>query len=714
MDNEYELKEEYTLLPEYTAPPEYTPEYPDVSFFQESSVTAREENIFQGETPPGEEDPNALREEKKKEQSRFAWLRSLFASALRGGAALLTLLALIGTTAVVADAKEGTPVATVKEWVNQLKEPALKTPQDYGPKELLALWRGDPDAPHKYDLENAHVRREATCLQDGLIEYLCTECGLALKETVKGAHSAAAPVRENETAPDCTHEGSYDSVVYCTLCHAELSRETHILAVTGHTPAESVVENEVGALCTEGGRYEEVVYCSVCGEELSRTAVVQASPGHIPADAVTENETPSTCTEEGAAEEVVYCKVCGEELSRESVILPLAEHTEGEPEEEDRIEATCTEDGGYDEVICCAVCGEELSREHIVLEAAGHTEGEPEEEDRTEATCTEEGGYDEVILCAVCGEELSRTHVVLEATGHSAAASVRENESAATCTADGGYDEVVYCSVCDAEISRTHTVLAATGHRASASVRENESAATCIAAGGYDEVVYCSVCHAEISRAHTVLAALGHSYGRWTTYSSPTCTATGIDYRLCMRCSEYETRTTAATGHTPGDPVRQENRVEATCTTDGSYDSMVVHCTVCNEVLSKEHHVIPAHGHSFGMTYDDDSVLYCGYGCDTPAVTIRFSSSPSGNGTFYYTLNSDFVSQLNYYNCDGMMHVETADSSRRYVNDEEDREWNGSASGSLLGLTWSSYGSLYPSGSRLTVRFVFIFWDTAH
>ncbi len=49
--------------------------------------------------------------------------------------------------------------------------------------------------------------------------------------------------------------------------------------------------------------------------------------------------------------------------------------------------------------------------------------------------------------------------------------------------------------------------------------------------------------------------------------------------------------------HTPGAAVR-ENEVPATCTTDGSYDE-VVRCTEDNEIISTEHHVIPATGHKF-------------------------------------------------------------------------------------------------------------------
>ena len=48
------------------------------------------------------------------------------------------------------------------------------------------------------------------------------------------AHSAGEAVRENEVAADCTTAGSYDSVVYCTICGEELSRNTVTVPALGH------------------------------------------------------------------------------------------------------------------------------------------------------------------------------------------------------------------------------------------------------------------------------------------------------------------------------------------------------------------------------------------------------------------------------------------------------------------------------------------------
>ena len=132
-------------------------------------------------------------------------------------------------------------------------------------------------------------------------------------------HTAAVAVKENEVAATCTKEGSYDSVVYCSVCNEELSRETIPTEKLEHTPAVAVKENEVAATCTKEGSYDSVVYCSVCGEELDRETTTTEKLEHTPAVAVKENEVAATCTKEGSYDSVVYCSVCNEELSRETI-----------------------------------------------------------------------------------------------------------------------------------------------------------------------------------------------------------------------------------------------------------------------------------------------------------------------------------------------------------------------------------------------------------
>ena len=84
-------------------------------------------------------------------------------------------------------------------------------------------------------------------------------------------HSYTAVV----TAPTCT-EGGYTTYT-CACGHSYVADET---AALGHTEAEAVVENKVAATCTEDGSYDSVVYCSVCNEEISRSTVTVPATGH--------------------------------------------------------------------------------------------------------------------------------------------------------------------------------------------------------------------------------------------------------------------------------------------------------------------------------------------------------------------------------------------------------------------------------------------------
>ena len=82
------------------------------------------------------------------------------------------------------------------------------------------------------------------------------------------------------------------------------------------------------------------------------------------------------------------------------------------------------------------------------------------------------------------------------------------------------------------------------------------------------------------------------------TYA-PRANCPGSTHLFFMGYNKHTKETIGATEHThtPGEP-KQENVVPATCTTDGSYDE-VVRCTEDNEIISTEHHVIPATGHKF-------------------------------------------------------------------------------------------------------------------
>ena len=382
-------------------------------------------------------------------------------------------------------------------------------------------------------------------------------------------HVAGEAVRENETDSTCTVAGTYDEVVYCSVCGEELSRTEKTKALADHTEADAVRENETDSTCTVAGTYEEVVYCSVCGEELSRTEKTKELAAHTAGDAVVENATEASCGEAGSYDEVIYCSVCNKELSRTHKTVDALPHTPGAAVRENETASTCTVAGTYEEVVYCSACGEELSRTEKTKELAAHTEAAAVVENETNSTCTVAGTYEEVVYCSVCGEELSRTEKTKELADHTEADAVRENETDSTCTVAGTYDEVVYCSVCGEELSRTEKTKALADHTEADAVRENETDSTCTVAGTYDEVIYCSVCDKELSRTektkeladHSWTAAdcetartcsvcgetdgvaLGHDFSVEIESVDPTVDAEGYTVYQCSRCDETKTVT---------------------------------------------------------------------------------------------------------------------------------------------------------------------------
>lgn len=84
-------------------------------------------------------------------------------------------------------------------------------------------------------------------------------------------HVGAADKIVGYIAPTCKSEG-YTGDTYWNCCDTLYKTGTAI-PTTEHIADEAVKENEIPATDTEDGSYESVVYCSVCGEEISRETV---------------------------------------------------------------------------------------------------------------------------------------------------------------------------------------------------------------------------------------------------------------------------------------------------------------------------------------------------------------------------------------------------------------------------------------------------------
>ena len=93
-------------------------------------------------------------------------------------------------------------------------------------------------------------------------------------------HPVLKSVRENDVAPTCTAQGSYDEVVYCTECGEEVLRTTQSVAKLSHALSGSVKTDVTAPTCIAEGSYDEVVYCTVCDEEILRTRRSTAMVAH--------------------------------------------------------------------------------------------------------------------------------------------------------------------------------------------------------------------------------------------------------------------------------------------------------------------------------------------------------------------------------------------------------------------------------------------------
>ena len=130
-----------------------------------------------------------------------------------------------------------------------------------------------------------------TCTERGFTTYNCSRCEASYIGDYVDAlgHTPKDPVEENRNEPTCEQKGSYDSVVYCSVCEEELSRETKDIPALGHNWGDWVVTT---APTCEG----EGVETRVCQRDANHTETRPVTAlGHDYVSTVTN----PTCTEQG-------------------------------------------------------------------------------------------------------------------------------------------------------------------------------------------------------------------------------------------------------------------------------------------------------------------------------------------------------------------------------------------------------------------------------
>ena len=137
---------------------------------------------------------------------------------------------------------------------------------------------------------------EATCVAKAV----CETCGVEFGNIDTNNHKDTL-VQVDAKAPTCTEIG-WDAYEYCTACDYTTYEELPV-DPDAHTPLEAVTENEVAPKCDVAGSYDLVVYCDDCGAELDRDTKT--------VDALKHSFTKYEVTEEAkcgvAGKEVAYC-----------------------------------------------------------------------------------------------------------------------------------------------------------------------------------------------------------------------------------------------------------------------------------------------------------------------------------------------------------------------------------------------------------------------
>ena len=129
----------------------------------------------------------------------------------------------------------------------------------------------------KLDGETEKTLQNAECGKS-----YCCKATVGEKVYVSDSVVGHSLVSVDAKAPTCTEIG-WEAYEYCTACDYSTYEEIPV-DTDAHTPLEAVTENEVAPKCGVAGSYDLVVYCDDCGAELDRDTKTVEALTHTDAD----------------------------------------------------------------------------------------------------------------------------------------------------------------------------------------------------------------------------------------------------------------------------------------------------------------------------------------------------------------------------------------------------------------------------------------------
>ena len=424
------------------------------------------------------------------------------------------------------------------------------------------------------------ITKKATCTEDGVITYTCTECNESYTEKIP-----ATGHKYNDVVTEASCDKGGYTLHTCANCGDTYKDD--FTAPTGHKYTKTTVKQPS---CDTDG--VSVYTCDTCGDSYSE--VIKAK-GHVYASKVTKK---ANCTDDGV---ITYtCANCGDKYTE--VIKAKGHNYSAEVTKK----ATCDTDGV--KTFTCADCGDVYTEK---LEALGHTYGISEV---VKPTCDNDG-YTK-FTCSVCGDSYSK---VINATGH------KYNDKIVSASCDKSGYTLHTCENCGDIYKDNFT--SPLGHDYTSQTVKP----TCETDG--EKTFTCTRCGDTYTE---VIKAKGHVYKR--TVVAAGCETDGYTLVECMECHDsFKEGYVGAKGHT----IVTDKAVAATCTTAGKTEGS--HCSVCGKVI-KAQTEIKAKGHVAGDWITDKaaavgvkgrkhrSCTVCGAvveSADIPALSPKSISSAS-------------------------------------------------------------------------------------